>query len=98
MPVKVYFGDFHVLVCEHQREIQQQDPEAYSPEWFLLRYLTRIMKATQGTAELWQVQSSINSLVRFYLDNIEQDSEHGRMCQSIYLAFRKTMKENRESG
>ena len=97
MPKKIYFGDFHLLVNEYHKQLRLEEPESHTTEWFLLRYLGRIVKASTDPAEETRVASSINSLVRFYLDNIDEESEHGSICQSIYYEYRKTLKENQDS-
>jgi len=93
---KIYFEDFRVLVIRHAKEIQAGTPESHSMEWFLLRYLRRIIRETEEPASPGRVEGCLRSLVRFYVDNLEEASDMGRRCTEIYEAYRKTLRENQE--
>jgi len=93
---RIYFEDFRLLVIRHVREMEAEKPESHSPEWFLLKYLRRIAKTAEGPVSPNRVEGSLRSLIRFYVDNIDETSDMGRRCTAIYEAYRKTLRENRE--
>lgn len=94
---KVYFEDFRLTVVRHTREIESIAPESHSMEWFLLKYLRRIIKATQEEpVSPGRVEGTVRSLIRFYVDNIEENSDMGERCTTIYEEYRKTLRENQE--
>jgi len=92
----IYFEDFRLLVVRHTREIEAGGAEAHSTEWFLLRYLRRIIKATEEPASPSRVEGCLRSLIRFYVDNLDENSDLGQRCTDIYDAYRKTLRENQE--
>ena len=89
---QIYFGDFRVFVIEHIKIIEQRDFETYSTEWFLLKYLKRIIKTTEDSANPGRVEGSMRSLMRFYVDNIDKKSELEDQCIKIYDQYRKTLR------
>lgn len=93
---RVYFEDFRLLVIRHAREIEAAGVEAHSTEWFLLRYLRRIIKSAEEPVSPGRVEGGLRSLIRFYVDNLEENSELGQRCTDIYDAYRKTLRENQE--
>ena len=94
---KIYFGDFRVYVIEHIKEIQQNEVEAYTIEWFMIRYLKKITKVTEGRTEYTKVEGPIRSLIRFYVDNIDEQSELGERCRKIHEQYRKLLLEKQSS-
>ncbi|MEJ2761980.1 MAG: hypothetical protein P8126_10775 [Gammaproteobacteria bacterium] len=93
---RIYFEDFRLLVVRHVKEMEAEMAESHSPEWFLLGYLRRIAKAAEEPVSPNRVEGSLRSLIRFYVDNVEEASDPGRRCTLIYEAYRKTLRENRE--
>lgn len=89
---KIYFGDFRLYVLEHIKEINQQDVEPYSTEWFLLRYLRRIAKTANGNIEYIYMEGPIRSLIRFYVDNVDEHSELGERCRNVHDQYRKVLR------
>jgi hypothetical protein len=95
---KIYFGDFRVYVLEHIKEIQNDEFESYTTEWFLIRYLKKITKITEeGNLEYTRVEGSMRSLVRFYVDNVEDKSELGERCKKIYNEYRNLLRKKQSS-
>lgn len=94
---KIYFGDFQIYVKGHIKEIQKDDIEAYTTEWFLLRYLKKITKVTEGSKEYSYVEGPIRSLIRFYVDNIDEKSDLGVRCKKIHEEYRKLLYEKQSS-
>lgn len=90
---KIYFGDFRLYVMGHIKEIQKTDVESYTMEWFLIRYLNKITKVTEGYNEYGQVEGSIRSLIRFYVDNLDENSELGDRCKKIHQEYRKLLRK-----
>lgn len=88
---KIYFGDFRMYVIAHMKEMKQVEIEAYSTEWFLLRYLKKITKVTEGRTEYTRVEGPIRSMIRFYVDNIDEESELGERCRKIHTEYRKVL-------
>ncbi len=94
---RIYFEDFRMTVIRHTREIEAISPETHSMEWFLLKYLRRIIKATGEEPVLpGRVEGTMRSLIRFYVDNLEENSAMGERCTDIYDQYRKTLRENQE--
>jgi hypothetical protein len=94
---KIYFGDFRLYVISHIKEIQKVEIEAYTTEWFLIRYLKKIIKIADGNKEYNEVEGPIRSLIRFYVDNIDEKSELGDRCKKIHLEYRKLLRQKQSS-
>ena len=62
---QIYFGDFRQNVVEHIRELDKTQYEVDSVEWFLMRYLNRVVKSTEEENAIGKVEGSMRSLVRF---------------------------------
>jgi len=92
----VYFGEFRAVVIEHIRHIDTTRPEPYSVEWFLLRYLRRIVKSTEPEPDPARVESSVRGLIRFYADNIDRASDAGERCRAVHTAYRRTLRQAQE--
>ncbi len=91
MARKIYFGDLRIIIVEHINEIKQQEIEAYSTEWFLLKYLRRLSLLSNEPARSHEVEGSMRALMRFYVDNIDERSELARRCQHIHSKYRETL-------
>jgi hypothetical protein len=89
---EVYFGDFRVVVIQHIREIEAQNPQLQSTESFLLKYLRRIEKNANPPSSIGEMENSIRALVRFYVDTIEKNSPLGDRFVQIYEEYRKTLR------
>ena len=90
---KIYFGEFHQYVIEQIKDIEDIEIEAYSIEWFLVRYLKRITKVTvEGNLEYTRVEGLMRALIRFYVDNIDEQSELGDRCLKIHDQYRATLR------
>lgn len=94
---EIYFGDFRVYVMQHVRQIEASGHELDSIEWFLLRYLRRLIRTLESDGGPGRVESSMRSLVRFYVDNIDQNSELGDKCIKIYDEYRKTLRSSQRT-
>tara|TARA_B100000809_G_C14895590_1_gene444307 strand:+ start:183 stop:473 length:291 start_codon:yes stop_codon:yes gene_type:complete len=88
----IYFGDFRSYVVQHMKQIETIDYEADSLEWFLLKYLRRVVKTTELDNASGSVEGSMRSLVRFYVDNIDERTDLGDKCMKIYNEYRKTLR------
>ena len=95
---EIYFGHFRVTIVEHIRQIEDTRPLSHTSEWFLLRYLKRIVKNIDETASPGRIDGTVRSLVRFYVDNVEENSELGDRCTRIYNAYKKALREQQEKG
>ncbi len=94
----VYFGDFHLYVMEHIKEIEKEDIESYTTEWFLIRYLKKITKLTiEGNLEYSRVEGPMRSLIRFYVDNIDEQSELAERCIKIHNKYRALLRKKQSS-
>ena len=91
---EIYFDELRHMVNGYIREIDGCSPQNGSIEWFLLKYLQRIVKATQSPTRPGRVEGAINALVRFYVDNFDEKSEPGRICIKIYAQYRKTLRDS----
>lgn len=95
---KIYFGDFHQFVLEHIKAIEKTDVESYTTEWFLLRYLKKITKITvAGNLEYSSLEGPMRSLIRFYIDNIDEHSDLGDRCLKIHDQYRTVIRKNQSS-
>jgi len=92
----IYFGDFRKYVSDYTSELDKNSYAIDSIEWFLLKYLRRIIKATEVEADNapGRVEGSMRSLMRFYIDNIDEKSELGDRCMKIYDQYRKTLRHS----
>jgi len=93
----IYFGDFRLYVLGHIKEIEKVEIEAYTTEWFLIRYLKKITNLTEGSMEYTRVEGPIRSLIRFYVDNIDEKSELGDRCLKIHSEYRKLLRKKQSS-
>tara|TARA_R110000782_G_scaffold13730_13_gene40328 strand:- start:2786 stop:3085 length:300 start_codon:yes stop_codon:yes gene_type:complete len=94
---KIYFGDFRLYVIKHIKEIEKTEIESYTTEWFLIRYLKKITKVADGNIEYNIVEGPIRSLIRFYVDNIDEKTELGDRCKKIHLEYRKLLRQKQSS-
>lgn len=94
---EIHFGEFRSYVRGHIREIEKYDYEKDSIEWFLLRYLRRIVKCIEAENSAGRVEGAMRALLRFYIDNIDKKSELGDQCVRIYDRYRLTIRENQSS-
>jgi len=91
---EIYFGDFRSYVLQHIKQVEKLDYETNSTEWFLLQYFRRIVQSTEMEDTSSRVEGSMRSLVRFYVDNIDERSELGDQCMKIYKEYRKTLRRD----
>ena len=89
---EIYFGHFRTVVIQHINEINAQNPEMQSTEWFLLNYLRRIEKNANPPSSTTAMENSIRALIRFYVDSIDEHSPLGDRCIRIYQEYRKTLR------
>ena len=92
----IHFDNLRIKVIHHIKEIDATSPESHSTEWFLLKYLNRIVIKTDPPSQFEQVEGTIRSLIRFYVDNIEEKSELGDRCVQIYEEYRRVLREHQE--
>ena len=90
----IFFGDFRKFVIQYVILIDKQSFDVDSIEWFLLKYLRRVVKNTEPEDAAGRVESSMRSLMRFYVDNIDEKSETGDHCIKIYEEYRKTLRHS----
>ncbi len=93
---EIYFGEFRVYVIEHIKAIEAQEPDYQSTEWFLLRYLRKIVKNSNPPTSPGRVEGSMRGLIRFYVDMIDENSDLGDRCIKIYAEYRETLRFNQE--
>jgi hypothetical protein len=91
---KIYFGDFRVFVLHYVKQLNTADVAVDSIEWFLLKYLKRVLRNTELEDPAGRVEGSMRSLMRFYVDNIDEHSELGDQCIKIYDEYRKTLRQS----
>lgn len=89
---EVYLGHFRTFVIEQLRDIEAIEAENYSTRWFLMRYLRRIIQLSNPPSRKGQVENAIRALMRFYIDNLDENSELGERCQKVYDEYRKTLR------
>jgi len=89
---EIHFGAFRTYVIHRMREIEALDYEVDSVEWFLLRYLRQLVKSIESEQPDGRVDGRMRSLVRFYVDNIDQHSELGEQCMAIHEEYRKSLR------
>ncbi|MFT5133463.1 MAG: hypothetical protein ACI9SC_001935 [Gammaproteobacteria bacterium] len=91
---EIYFGDFRSYVIQHIRQIEKIDYDVDSLEWFLLKYLRRVVKATENENAPGRIEGCMRSLVRFYVDNLDERSELADQCIKIYNQYRLTLRHS----
>ena len=84
---EIYFGDFRLIVIEHIREIEALHPGSQSIEWFLVRYLKRIAQNANPPTSRGRMENSMRGLIRFYVDNVDENSALGERCRFIHEAY-----------
>jgi hypothetical protein len=82
------YGDLRRIVITHIRLIEAGNPEPQSIEWFLLRYLRRIVAGCEASASPHALENSMRALLSFYAGRIEQRSELAEYCIRIIEAHR----------
>jgi hypothetical protein len=94
----VYFGDFRAYVSEHRKAVEAMVEESHTTAWFLLRYLRRIEKQAAEPGSKTRMEGLMRSMIRFYVDNIDEQSELGDRCQKIYAEYRRTLRVYQDPG
>ena len=94
----IYFDELRLILIQHIREVDAENPAYQSTEWFLLRYMRRVVKATEPPASNSRVENSIRALVRFYVDMIDERSELGERCRMINEEYRKALRRHKEKN
>ena len=92
---ETYFGEFRLVIIQHIKEIEALNPESHTNEWFLLKYLKRVATNANPPTTPERMENCMRGLVRFYVDNIEENSPPGERCRIIYAAYTKTLQESR---
>ena len=95
---EIYFGDFRLIVIEHIREIEVLDPQSHTMEWFLLKYLRRIAQNANPPTSRGRMENCMRGLIRFYVDNIEENSPLGERCRFIHEAYVQTLRVSRDDN
>lgn len=95
---EIHFDSLMVMVSEYIKQIGNTDPESHSTEWFLLKYLKRIERKTEPPSRAGHVEGTVRSMVRFYVDNIDEKSDLGDMCIKIYNEHRKVLREHQDKS
>ena len=93
---EIYFGEFRLFVLQHISEIEAVNPEYQSTEWYLIRYLKRIVKTSNPPATRGSMDNSMRALIRFYVDIIDEQSDLGERCRQVNSEYRKTLKREQE--
>ena len=93
----IYFGEFRLIVIKHIKEIEADNPEYQSTEWYLIKYLKRIEKTANPPTSPGRVENSIRALIRFYVDMIEERSDLGERCRQVNEQYRKALRREQES-
>ena len=93
---EIYFGEFRLIVIQHIKEIEADNPEYQSTEWYLIKYLKRIEKTANPPASPGRVENSIRALIRFYVDMIEERSDLGERCRQVNEQYRKALRREQE--
>jgi len=95
---EVFFGEFRLIVIEHRKAVESLVEETHTIPWFLLRYLKRIEKQANEPGNKTRMEGLMRGLIRFYVDNIDEQSELGERCQKIYEEYRRTLKIYQENS
>lgn len=94
----IYFDELRLIVIRHIREIEAMEPEPQSTEWYLLKYLNRITKNTTLPTTASRMENCMRGFIRFYVDNIDEQSLLGERCRNIYDAYKKTLRIGKEES
>ena len=91
------FDGLRATLIESIRRIDATGPPPQSIEWFLVRYLKRVVKKTEPPCRPGQIEGSMRSLIRFYVDNVDGRSELGEICLRVHEEYRKSLRD-RQAG
>lgn len=95
---EIYFGEFRLVVIQHIKEIEADDPPYQSTEWYLIKYLKRIARTVNPPASRGRVDNSMRALIRFYVDRVEEKSDLGERCKRINEEYRKAIRKDQEGS
>ena len=95
---EIYFDELRLIVIRHIREIEAMEPEHQSTEWYLLKYLNRITKNITLPTTAGRMENCMRGFIRFYVDNIDEQSLLGERCRNIYDVYKKTLRTTREEN
>lgn len=95
---EIYFDELRLIVIQHIREIEALEPESQSTEWYLLKYLKRITKNALPPTTPGRMENSMRGFIRYYVDNIDEDSRLGERCRDIYAVYKKTLRSSKEEN
>lgn len=89
------FIEFRELVTRHVREVEQRQPEELSTEWFFLRYLRRLRNRAMGYDSPRDCMALMRGMTRYYVDEVEADSELARRFEEILECHRFALRTER---
>lgn len=89
------FVEFRELLRHHVRELESRYPERYSLEWFFLRYLQRVNKRAQAGHSPRACSGAMRGLTRFYVDQVEADSELAARFDAVLECHRYALRMER---
>ena len=86
------FAEFRELVAERIRELERSYPEWQSTEHYLLRYLRALHQRASSVATPHDMEDDMRTLLRFYVDVIEEGSTADKIYKEILESHRYALR------
>jgi len=93
--LQTHFDEFRVVVSKHIKELQAEQPETQTTAWYLLKYLRRVHNKTAVSTSPREVENTVNALLRFYLDAIDEDSHLDLRVKEVLKFHRRSLRLER---
>ena len=90
------FVEFREIVTRHVTELEREYPERQGTTWYFLRYLQRVSRRAQAVESPVELESAVRALTRYYVDNIDEDSELAARFQDVLDAHRHALRSQHE--
>lgn len=84
--------EFRDQIRRHVRELEESDLEPHSKEWFFLRYLYRLRKASLANRSPRACSNIMKGLLRFFIDSIDECSPMGERFRGIHESHRNALR------
>lgn len=87
--------EFRELLATHIHDIERAYPERYSTEWFFLRYVKRVNRCAHGGDTPAACNGAMRGLTRFFVDQIEPDSDLAPRFDALLECHRYALRMQR---
>ena len=84
--------EFRETLARHIKQLQREDPERHSLEWFFLRYLQRVASRAHASPSAREVNGAMRGLTRFYVDAVAEDAALTARFDDVLAAHRHALR------